>query len=528
MKQHRLRSIRIAVALGFSTFSFGTVWADEPRQNRLTSSQASPSDVQAIAPPNAPEAGYFTSQRAAAAPVEVQCACAVVCNCGAEKKKKEELSAAMKGAYAGVFYANNFAYLNSTLYDGPYFPGDPLKGLADGKLDLGGEYRTRYHNENNHRGTGLTGNDDQFWLTRLRLFANYRVTDNIRVFGEFLYADSAGENFAPRTIEENRGEAQNLFVDAKLTDNLTIRGGRQELLLGAQRLISPLDWANTRRTFDGARATYKGEDWTVDGFYTNPVARIAATGGRLEWDNSSRDQHFYGVYGTKMGAIGNANLDTYYLGYDDDTLAFSFHTLGSRVWGATDNFLYELEGGSQFGNNSNGSDHSASFVTAGLGRNMDVCTWKPTLWLWYDWASGASAPPLSAGDDGFHHLFPLAHKYNGFMDLFGRRNLHDVNVQFIAPVNNKVNFLVWYHYFFLDQATTPYGVTMAPYNAAAPAGSKDLGHEIDFLATLNINPRNSVLVGYSFFDAGQYYQTTPGVLSNADADFFYCQFQSSF
>ena len=30
---------------------------------------------------------------------------------------------------------------------------------------------------------------------------------------------------------------------------VTLRGGRQDLLFGAQRLIGPLDWSNTRRTF---------------------------------------------------------------------------------------------------------------------------------------------------------------------------------------------------------------------------------------------------------------------------------------
>ena len=34
---------------------------------------------------------------------------------------------------------------------------------------------------------------------------------------------------------------------------------------------TPLDWANTRRTFDGARLLYKGEGWTSDLFYTYAV-----------------------------------------------------------------------------------------------------------------------------------------------------------------------------------------------------------------------------------------------------------------
>ena len=313
----------------------------------------------------------------------------------------------------------------------------------------------------------------------------------------------------------------------KLTDQFTVRGGRQELLLGAQRLISPLDWANTRRTFDGVRGTFKGEEWTIDGFWTQPVNRSRATGGTLEWDNTNDDLHFYGVYGTNMAAIGKANLDLYYIGFDNDNSGFSYHTLGNRFWGTTESaWNYELEGGVQFGENIDGSDHGAGFVTGGLGRAINVCeAWSPIVWFWYDWASGGE--DFNPGEDGFHHLFPLAHKYNGFMDLFGRRNLHDVNFQIITPLHERVKLLVWYHYFFLDQATTPFSVVMTPYNTTAAAASKDLGSEIDLLATVTVNARTNIVLGYSHFASGDYFSQTNGAV-DADADFFYSQFQMRF
>ncbi|WP_231690981.1 alginate export family protein [Aureliella helgolandensis] len=435
------------------------------------------------------------------------------------------------GAYPGVFYANDYSYLRNPAYSGPYFPGDALKGLDNGKLDLGGEYRTRFHHENNHRGFGLTGVDDEFWLSRLRLFANYRVNDTVRFYGEFLYADSSGESSPARAIEENRGDAQNLFFDVKLLDTgaekISARLGRQELLLGAQRLVSPLDWANTRRTFDGYRLTYSSDDWEIDGFYTNPVSRVPATAGSFDWDSADTDQHFFGTYLSRKG-LDIGTLDVYYLGYDNENANFAYHTLGSRLAGKNDLFLYDFEGGTQFGENSNGSGHGAGFVTGGLGKQLTVCSWKPTLWAYYDWASGGGADAIGVGDNGFHHNFPLAHKYNGFMDLFGRRNLNDVNVQLTTPVGKRVNMMLWYHYFFLDQATTPYSVAMQPYNTTDLAASKDLGHEIDYVCSINLNERNSVLLGYSFFNAGEYYQSTPNVQSQADADFFYFQYQTQF
>ncbi|MEM6689971.1 MAG: alginate export family protein [Planctomycetota bacterium] len=473
-------------------------------------------------------------------PMAVPCnTCTTCCT----DEKKEKATAAMKGAYKGVFYANDFSYLNDPCYDGPSFLGDGLKGLMDGRLDIGGEARVRYHSENNHRarvpglrgggaspsGLGLTNNDDEFFLTRLRLFANYRVNDWLRLYGEYLYADSGGETFSNRPIEENRGEIQNLFFDVALTDSLSARVGRQELLLGAQRLVSPLDWANTRRSFEGARGTYKGDGLTVDGFFVHPLNRNTANESKI--DDANENVDFYGVYATKSG-LDIGTLDAYYLGLDNSVVDFSYHTIGTRLFGKTDGgTLFEFEGGFQFGDNAPGlGSHGAGFFTGGLGRVLNIGDWKPTVWMWYDYASGEEDfADASRGDDGFDHLFPLAHKYNGFMDLFGRRNLHDINAQFITPVagSKKVKLLLWYHYFLLDELTTPYDVTMNPYNTVSQAGDRELGHELDVLFNIGITPRQSLLIGYSYFSAGDYYDTTAGVPNN-DADFFYTQYQARF
>ncbi|HBJ33942.1 MAG TPA: hypothetical protein DDZ51_04085 [Planctomycetaceae bacterium] len=461
-----------------------------------------------------------------------------------DEKKSDAAAAKAKDAYKGLFYANDFRYVDDPCYEG-YFPGDALKRLempGTGKIDLGGEFRIRYHNEENMRGFGLTGVDDDFWLTRLRLFANYQINDYFRFYGEYLYADSSGELFNNRTIEVNRGEAQNLFVDTNLLEDesskLTARVGRQELLFGNERLVSPLDWANTRRTFDGARLLYSGENWDIDGFFVNPVKRLLTN--ENSWDGADTDTQFYGTYATRKN-LDIGTLDTYYLGIDYLTPGASFHTLGSRVAGSRDSLLYEFEGGTQFGDNSNGSSHDAFFVTAGLGRKLDLnvggSSWKPTIWAWYDYASGEdNLADAGRFGDGFDHLFPLAHKYNGFMDLFGRRNLHDINAQFITPVmGDKVTLLLWYHYFLLDNLTTPYNVTMTPFNTTAAAADRELGHEIDVLFNINLNRRNNMLIGYSYFAAGDYYKkTSGGVAGNngipelGDAQFFYLQYQVRF
>lgn len=454
------------------------------------------------------------------------------------KIRREKAMAGSKNAYAGVFYANNFSYLNDPYYNGPRYFSDDYKNIDTrfGTFSFGGESRYRYHNEHNFRGQGITGNDDDFLLTRNRLYADWRLSDDLRVFGELLDANSNGEQFAPRAIEENDLDIQNLFADVKLFDNdygkFTARVGRQELIYGAERTVSPLDWANTRRTFEGIRGLYQYSDTSIDAFWTEfvPVNPKSA-------DKGDNDTQFYGAYLTeKNTSVGQ--FEAYYLGLDamdkstNPAADFSFHTIGSRVSGSTKSkVLYDFEGAYQFGENANNSSHNAGFITAGLGRKIETDFLSPLVWLYYDYASGEQDfNDVRRGDNGYDHLFPLAHKYNGFMDLFGRRNLHDFNVFTLTPLHKQVSMIVWYHYFRMVESTTPYSVVMTPYNTVTPAQSRDLGHEIDVLFDIILNTRNNVLLGYSHFQAGDYYDAPtigPADGSN-NADFFYAQFQTRY
>src|SRR5262249_16509399 len=136
---------------------------------------------------------------------------------------------------------------------------------------FGGEFRFRFMDELDSR---LTGVNNNYFLLRYRAYSDIWYNDRFRVFTEFLSADAYHESLPPLPIDRNLDEIQNLFVDVKLFEGdrgpIYARVGRQELLYGSQRLISPLDWANTRRTFQGAKIFYRSEKFDIDAFYTYP------------------------------------------------------------------------------------------------------------------------------------------------------------------------------------------------------------------------------------------------------------------
>ena len=434
-------------------------------------------------------------------------------------------------SHKALFYDNDFSYLRDPDYCG-HCLGDCWKLMPAeccgecGTLDIGGQLRLRYHHEIG-MGQDISGpgtlrfenTEHDFLLTRLRLYSNWRADENTRVYVEGILADVTDDHhtYAPRPIDRNFCDFLNAFIDYAPDDCLTFRVGRQELLYGAERLISPLDWANTRRTFEGLKLMLREDDWAVDGFYTHFVPVIP---NRL--DHADYRQAFYGTYATYSG-FTNETWDMYYIGYDNRnpgeiTSDFSLHTFGSRLYGTHGDWLYEFEGGVQVGRQSGLQlDQEAGFGTAGLGRKLARHEWQPTVWFYYDYASG------NAGGDSFNRfnqLFPLSHKYFGYIDAVQRSNIESPNVLLTMKPNKDWELLFWYWYFMANQAGD-----IVPSIGGTPNESLNrthFGDELDFTARHWISPRSNILFGYSHFWRGD------KILAPRDADFFYTQWEVNF
>ncbi len=434
-------------------------------------------------------------------------------------------------SHKGLFYENDFSYLTASNYGG-YCLGDcwklmPAPGCAGcGTLDVGGQLRLRYHHElgmgQDVAGPGALRFQDtvhDFLLTRLRLYTNWKLSDDVRFYAEGILADTTDDDgtYQPRPIDRNFGDFLNLFVDLALTDCVTVRVGRQELLYGAQRVVSPLDWANTRRTFEGVRLLAEEGDWAVDAFFTHLVPVVPN-----QLDEADYKQPFYGTYAVYSGWEQDT-LELYYLGYDNRhpgtvTSDFSLHTFGTRLFGSRGDWLYETEGGVQVGRQSGlGQDHSAGFATAGLGYKFSDHPWTPIVWFYYDYASGDSG-----GEDfnRFNQLFPLAHKYFGFIDAVQRSNIESPNVLLTMKPHERVEILLWYWHFMSNTAAD-----IVPSIGGTPpqsTASKDLGDELDFYVKYAFGPRSNILFGWSHFWGGN------KILAPQDADFFYTQWELNF
>ena len=430
----------------------------------------------------------------------------------------------------------DFRYLDKPGHEKDFF--DPAKRIQlndDWLLSFGGQFWYRYMHETDSR-LNAAGADNNYHLFRTRFHADLWYQDRFRLFAEFLDARAAGQDLPALAIDKNHTDMLNLFADIKLGQFLDgpayMRVGRQELLYGSQRLISTLDWANTRRTFQGIKTFWRTPTFDLDAFFVRPM-----TTERNEFDHWDKDRNFFGLWGTYKPMKGQL-LDLYFLSLIDNRVVSplniqqgnilqgnsTLQTVGGRIAGDYNRFLYEFEGMYQFGERSN-LDISAFAVATGLGYHLPF-PMNPQFWLRYDFASGDSNP-----NDGrtntFNHLFPFGHYYLGYMDLVGRQNLHDFNAQVTLHPQPWFTFIAQYHRFYLANERD------FLYNTAGIGTLRDItgqsgshiGDEIDFRVNFHISRHQDVLVGYSKLFSGTFVNNQrPGI----SPDFFYAQYTIRF
>lgn len=419
------------------------------------------------------------------------------------------------------FYDVDFRYLDDPKNE-YHMWSDFLKRrrIGDGwLLSAGGEVRDRYMNEVDSRFTTVTNRYEQL---RTIAYGSAYYEDYFGVFVQYLDAQHFGEELPALAIDRDRSDLSDLFLDVKLFEwqehPVYVRGGRQEVILGSQRLVSNLEWANVLRTFQGVRLFRQGEKWDATGFWLQPVIPDPSN-----FDSSDDQQNFTGLwttYRSKPGrfwdvyALNLENSNQVARGRDGRLGGTNVTTLGTRVIGDLDgSWLYDVEGMLQVGRYSN-QQLQAGAVTAGGGYHFKDMSMSPQFWVYYDYASGDSNPGEGDTFGTFNQLYPFGHYYLGYLDLVARQNIQDFNVQFAFYPNKWTYVLLQFHDFHLAQSRSPLfgaGGNASRWDPTGAAG-KDVGNEIDLLVNFHLTAHQDILIGYSKLFAGSFIrQTGPNV-----------------
>jgi len=424
-------------------------------------------------------------------------------------------------AYTILRYDEDDAYLKDASKHTDFF--DPIKYLPlgdDSYLSLGGQFRYRYEFFNNNFGVGPQ-DDNGYHLTRYQLHADLHVGDNFRFFVQGKSSMEDGRNGGPRPSDSDEADVQQVFADLILPvgekKDLTLRGGRQVMSYGAQRLIAPSDWSNNLRAFEGGKAILASPNNSLDVFWVRPIIIE-----NEEPNQGDGNTSFAGIYntlalpdfmkgaGTKLevyGLILNKTISPTTL-FDSDT-----YTLGARLSGKTKPWDYDVEADYQFGQFDSERIWAYALAVEGGYTFADV-KFSPRASLGFDIASGSAD-----GSERFNQLFPSGHQYFGYIDVIGRQNIIDLHPGLQFKFTKDLGLRADYHIFW--RQNTDDAVFNAQGNVLRPDLGSDaasIGSEIDLLLTWQINRHTLTSVGYSHFFAGTFIdQTGP----HQDIDFFY-------
>ena len=398
-------------------------------------------------------------------------------------------------------------------------------------LTMGSQLRLRAESRRNAKFDGARpGNDEDYLLSRFRFDLTWRPSDRVSGVVELQDARIHGE----RAISETR--TPNIFADqldvhqayldvgspASGSLPVTLRIGRQKLVYGSQRMVSPLEWVNTARVFDGARVTAgAGPGRKLDAFATRLVP-VSPTGLNDHGPTGSRmfNSQLHGVYYTDTALVAGSTVEGYWLLRRAARLDDAVHTIGTRVDLRRGPWAFDGELATQTGSYG-GLQHRAALVHVG-GSYTTALPGRLKLGAAFNLGSGDDDP-----DDGVHgtfdQLYPLGHAYYGYMDFFALQNLRNAEVTVEAALPRHTTLRVALQDFTLVAPGTDawYNVGGAVvHRSAAAAVSSHVGNELDITVRLPVGPVG-LEVGYGRFFGGAYLRDADFRLDTAD--FFYLQ-----
>ena len=416
---------------------------------------------------------------------------------------------------------------------------DPLKYVpisADGSIwiGFGGQWRGRVEAWHRFGFNGPGDRDDIFLLNRFRYHADFHATEYFRVFLEGKSAFVYERNLpgGRRTSDVDELDLQNGFVEFRLpfeddAGSFTFRAGRQELRFGVERLVSPLDWSNTRRTFDGFSGILDTERWRVHAFWTQQVPV-----DKYDFNSADSQGLFYGLYSTMKYDDKSGGVDLYFLGLDNDVSAAApgFNgssgdemrfSLGARAFGNFDNsnLDYDIEATYQIGEIGD-DDINAYSIAALLGYTFPDNDASPRVYAGVDYASGDRS--VGGSVQTFNQLFPLGHAYLGYIDVVGRQNIAAARLGFQIDPTEQLRFHSSAHAFLRasteDALYSASGAVLQP--DGGPSSSSLVGFEVDLSLRYLFNRHLEGAIGYSHFFAGDFIEDNRASAKN-DIDFLW-------
>ena len=373
-------------------------------------------------------------------------------------------------------------------------------------FDIAGELRERFESANDPVFGLATPAQNDYLLHRAVLSGEIRHGEDIRALVEVVSGLTSGWAGSPPPTQNDPLDLLQAYIEKSLPmagGQLSLRAGRQELKLGASRLVSIRESPNIRRAFDGVRGAWtRAEGQSVSAFFVRPVQ---PEGGIFD-DRSSSQLRFWGVYATaRVRAFEGLGIDAYYLGLDRSDAVFAQgeahelrHTVGLRAFGEHEGWDWNIEGAWQWGSFGE-SRIRAWTVSVDAGFEISGVPMSPRIGLKADAISG-DRDPHDRTLGTFNPLFPKL-PYFSEANLATPANLLDVQPNVRLALTPRLSATVsWNGLWKHQQADAYYAPPLSPVPGTSMTQSRDIGWQASMLIEWQATPDVELAATYVSFE----------------------------
>ncbi|WP_447978971.1 alginate export family protein [Candidatus Nitrospira bockiana] len=401
----------------------------------------------------------------------------------------------------------------------PYHEFDPPKSpLFDiRRLTISGDMRVRPELRTNSNfgvsqtGTGRVAGANDFYVQQwFRLGIDYAISPDVDFFVQPQWAKnwgaanntitagagcSAGGSICANDAFQN-GQADSLFLRQAFimirnlgVQNLSLKAGRQMIVMGNHRLFGHFDWANTGFTHDGVTLQYTQPTWEFWGGWLRPmetdfnvfgtqstsfgVMPQGAPTSSFAKAGADADIFFTRFVFKPMAGLSFEPLWVYFknsatqgagLSAANSVLAAhandqARHNVGARLALRQGIFDGTVEGYWQFGSMGVGASGqrvhiNAYALAAEAGVTLAAIPWSPRLGIEFNYASGdgdaarcqqGQVAACNGNANTFENFYPTNHIVMGYADVMAWRNMvaYSGSLQMKPSDAQHVEFRVW-------------------------------------------------------------------------------------
>lgn len=346
-------------------------------------------------------------------------------------------------------------------------------------------------------------------IQTVRLNLDAKPTEDVSVHASFIQSRVWGDvATATNDFSANDGSTDVDVHEAyALVTNIFgspvhMKAGRQEIKLGAQRIVGTNTADHLPRAFDALAFVIPA----------GPATIIAADvklidDATIPTNNEDGDTDLYVLYGIVPVAEG-ISVDAYYLQLRDQTLSggnqLDLATYGLRAYGTVADMVdFDIEYAMQDGDIEEtfaGANDDLSLEGTMLSVNVGVNVENFSVGIGYDEATGNSSTDANS-TEAWLDIANSTDDHLGLMNIIERENIEAINFSLGATFGATSVTLTYWDFALNDEKTDSWGNDGNVANGVDTTEA-ELGQEIDLLVVHHYNDAVSFELEYAIFQAG--------------------------